>query len=136
VQTDATMVKVEGCVYKEVDAPGRRVPDEVRSRVEIDEDYVLADAKMIEGSAPPSKAAPEAAATPTGTSGVAAAPLMFKVKDISKGKLNDEIGHRVQITGALQHVDRAGQPVAYAFDLVELRGTTMTRVPGECPKKE
>lgn len=136
LQADVAIVKVEGCVYKEIDAPGRRPPDEVRSRVETDDDYVLSDAKMIEGPAPSSTDAPQAAATPTGTSGVAAAPLMYKVKDISKGKLKDEVGHRVQIDGTLQHVDRAGHPRAFAFDLVELRGTTMKRVPGECPKKD
>ena len=125
VQTAATLVKVEGCVFKEVDAPGRRPPDEVRSRVETDDDYVLTNTKVI-----------DAAATPTGTSGTSTAAPMYKVKDISKGKLKDEIGHRVQIDGSLQHVERAGNPVSFAFDLVELRGTTMKRIEGECPKKD
>jgi len=132
----ATLVKVEGCVFKEVDAPGRRPPDEVRSRVETDDDYVLTNTKVIEASTPPSNAAPQAAATPTGTSGITRAPSMFRVKDISKGKLKDEIGHRVQIDGTLQHVERAGSPVSFAFDLVELRGTTIKRIEGECPKQD
>ena len=136
VQAAATLVKVEGCVFKEVDAPGRRPPDEVRSRVETDDDYVLTNTKVIEGSATVSNATPQAAATPTGTSGTTTAPPMYKVKDISKGKLKDEIGQRVQIDGTLQHVERAGNPVSFAFDLVELRGTTIKRIEGECPKKD
>ena len=43
---------VEGCLYKEVDVPGRHVPEEVRSRTVTDEDYVLAKAQVIKGSAP------------------------------------------------------------------------------------
>jgi hypothetical protein len=136
VQAEATLVKVEGCVFKEVDAPGRRPPDEVRSRVEADDDYVLTNTKMIEGQALSSSTAPQAGATPVGTSGITTAPPMYKVKDIGKGKLKDEIGHRVQIEGTLQHVDRAANPVSFAFDLVELRGTTIKRIEGECPKKD
>jgi hypothetical protein len=130
VQAEANMVRIEGCVFKEIDAPGRKVPDDVRSRVETDDDYVLANPKMIQGSAPPAAAAEP---QPTGTSGTASSSMMYKVKDIGKAKLKDEVGHRVQIDGVLQHVDRAGKPLTFAFDLVELRGTTMRRVEGECP---
>ena len=53
-QAPATTARatVEACLYKEVDVPGRHVPDEVRSRTVTDEDYVLAKAKVVKGSAP------------------------------------------------------------------------------------
>ena len=95
VQSAASMVKIEGCVFKEVDAPGRKPPEDVRKRVETDDDYVLTNTKMIEGSAPPATTEPQ----PTGTSGTVAGPTMYKVKDIGKGKLQDAVGHRVQIDG-------------------------------------
>ena len=49
-----------------------------------DDDYVLADAKMIKRSAPSAPSAPAREDKPTGTSGVAPAPRMYKVVVIDK----------------------------------------------------
>jgi hypothetical protein len=127
----AGMVTIEGCIIKEVDVPDRRPPDDVRSRVVTDDDYVLTSTKMIEGSAPPVKAAD----APTGTTGTASPPLMYKVKDLGKAQLSEHAKHRVQITGTLNNIERAKLPVSFATDLVELRGTSIKVVGGECDGK-
>jgi hypothetical protein len=129
------MVIVEGCIFKEVDVPGRRPPDELRSRAVTDDDYVLTSTKVIAGSAPAASPAATAGDTPTGTSGTAARSLMYKVKGVDKAQLAEHSGHRVQITGALEHLERAKLPVSFATDLVELRGTSIKGVDGECESK-
>ena len=131
----AAMVTIEGCLLKEVDVPGRRPPDEVRSRVVSDDDYVLTSTKMIGGSAPPANAPAKAGETPTGTSGTASPPLMYKVKLLEKAQLSEQAKHRVQITGSLDNIERAKLPVSPATDLVELRGTSIKVIGGECDGK-
>ena len=128
-------VTVEGCLYKEVDVPGRHVPEEVRSRTLTDEDYVLAGTKMIKGTQPTSTAAspPDKPVGNSSTSG-ASNSTMYKVKGASL-KLNEHAGHRVQIDGTFDHQERAAKPTSFAFDLVTLNGTTLRPVSGECPKK-
>ena len=119
---------VEGCLYKEVDVPGRHVPDQMRSRTVTDEDYVLAKAKVVKGSAPAAKAAAKPGEATTTTT-----HDMFKVKG-SNLKLGEHAGHRVQVDGTFDHLERAGQPATFAYDLVILNGTALRQLPGDCPK--
>ena len=120
---------MEGCLYKEVDVPGRHVPDAMRSRTVTDEDYVLARFKVIKGSAPPPAVRPDA--TPTDSS--APPEAMYKVK-ASHLKLGEHAGQRVQVDGSFDHQDRSGKPVSFANDLVIMNGTAIREVPGDCPK--
>ena len=129
---EAVMVRIEGCVSRDVDAPGLKPPEGLRSRAEEDEEYVLTNTRLIQSPAQ-SATPPQPAGAPTGTSGIATSSQMYQVKDVSKTKLKEEIGHRVQIDGTLEHVERAANPVAFATDLVVLRGTLIRRVDGDCP---
>ena len=126
-QSAAASATVEGCLYKEVDVPGRHVPDAMRSRTVTDEDYVLAKSRIVKGSAPSpvSDPKPDQAAPPT--------DVMYKVKG-SGLKLGENAGHRVQIDGTFDHADRAGKPATFAYDLVILNGTALRQLPGDCPK--
>ena len=119
---------VEGCLYKEVDVPGRHVPDQMRSRTVTDEDYVLAKAQVVKGSAPAAKADAKPGEGTTANSG------MYKVKG-SNLKLGEHAGHRVQVDGTFDHQDRAGKPATFAYDLVILNGTALRQLPGDCPKR-
>ena len=126
-QSPAASATVEGCLYREVDVPGRHVPDAMRSRTVTDEDYVLAKSRIVKGSAPSpvSDPKPDQAAPPT--------DVMYKVKG-SGLKLGEHAGHRVQIDGTFDHADRAGKPATFAYDLVILNGTALRQLPGDCPK--
>ena len=128
------MVTVEGCLFKEVDVPGRRPPASEQPRVNRDNDYVLVNIKMIKGSAPAVAERPKPDDAPAGTSGVVTSGPMFKVEEIALGELETNAGQRVQIEGRFQHVDRAGNTVSPATELVKLRGTAMRKVEGSCPK--
>jgi hypothetical protein len=130
------MVTVEGCLFKEIDVPGRKPPEGEQSRVIRDNDYIIADTKMIKGSAPSatSSSAPSAE-RPTATSGVVTSGPMFKVEEIELSQLEKHAGQRVQIDGVFQHLDRASAPVSAGNDLVKLRGTAMRTATGECPRK-
>lgn len=135
-QAAGEMVTVEGCLYREVEVPGRPIPEAQWSRVNADDDYVLADTRFIKGTAPTGAQSQEA--SPTGTSGTAARPLMLKIDDEDDAplKLADNAGKRVQIDGKLEHTERAGRDVSAAMDLVELDATALRAVGGECPKPE
>jgi hypothetical protein len=126
-QAPTAPATVEGCLYREVDVPGRHVPDAMRSRTVTDEDYVLARTRIIKGSAPSPVADTKA--------GQAAAPTdaMYKVKGSSL-KLGEHAGHRVQVDGTFDHADRAGNPTTFSYDLVILNGTALRQLPGDCPK--
>ena len=50
-------------------------------------------------------------------------------------QLSEHAKHRVQITGSLDNVERAKLPVSPATDLVELRGTSIKVIGGECDGK-
>lgn len=129
-QDEARQVTVEGCLMREADVPGRE--PNVAERAGIAEDYILTSTKMIKGSAP--QQTPRSGETPTGTSGKHGA--MYEVQGIDDERLRQHVGHRVQIEGTFENVDRAratpekGTP---ADDLVEIRGTTIRQVTGECP---
>jgi hypothetical protein len=130
-----TPVTIEGCVVREVDAPGRTPPPEMQSRANTDDDYILTEAKVIKGSAP-TAAMKQPSDSPTGTAGMAAPALMYEIDELDKGQLKNHIGKRVQIEGTLEHPERAGNPVSYANDLVELKGTAIRAVEGTCAAKK
>lgn len=135
VPPTAVAVTVEGCLYKEVDVPGRHVPDQMRSRTVTDEDFVLSGTKMIKGTEPPSTAtSPPDKPVGASTTATASNSTMYKVKGASL-KLGEHAGHRVQVDGTFDHQERAGKPSSFAFDLVTLNGTALRPVSGECPKK-
>lgn len=53
-------------------------------------------------------------------------------------QLKQHVGHRVQIEGTFENVDRATatpERRTPADDLVEIRGTVIRQVAGECPAK-
>jgi hypothetical protein len=135
----AETVTVEGCLLREADVPGRKPPEAERQRVRADDDYVLFDAKVIRGTATAPAPAPEptapADAKPVGTSGTVASPVMFEVERIEKAQLTEHRGHRVQIDGMLKHAELARNDVSPAHDLMEIHGTAIRVVGGECPAK-
>lgn len=128
------MVTVEGCIMREADVPGRK--PNIAERAGIAEDYILTSTKMIKGSAPRATTQPRPGDTPTGTSGTRAA--MYEIEGINDEQLKQHVGQRVQIEGTFQNVDRATatpEQRTPADDLVELRGTTIRKVPGDCSMK-
>ena len=111
---------VEGCLTREEDLPGRK--PNVAERAGIAEDYILTGAKVVKGPQPPSGA----------TAG------MFEVEGISEDQLEQHVGRRVQIVGSFENVDRAQatpERATPADDLVEVRGTTIRAVSGDCPAR-
>jgi hypothetical protein len=128
------IVTVEGCLMKEADVPGRKPPEDIRAKVEADGDYVLTSTKMIKGAAPSSGITSQPADTPVGTSGAPATSAMYEIEGRVKDQLEEHVGKRVQIDGAFQNIERAKNPVSFANDLVELRGTAIRPVAGDCPK--
>jgi hypothetical protein len=130
---EARKVTVEGCLMREADVPGR-APN-VAERAGLGEDYILTSTKIIKGSAP-SHAGGAKAGEPTGTAGTRA--MMYEVEGIADEQLKQHVGQRVQIDGSFENVDRAQKPPESgtpADDLVELRGTTIRKVAGQCPAK-
>jgi hypothetical protein len=134
VAAASEVVTVEGCLFKEIDVPGRKPPEGEQSRVKRDNDYVLANTKMIKGSAPSTASRSGPGDAPTGTSGVVTSGPMFKIEEIELGQLESHAGQRVQIDGQFEHLERASAPVSPATDLAKLRGTAIRKVPGDCPK--
>lgn len=115
-QTDT--VTIEGCLMKEADVPGRRPPEADRSTVIAQNNFVLTDTAVKQGAAPAD----------------ARGPLLYMVRDLKKGELNGHAGHRVQIDGRLDKVQRARNPVTFANSLVEIKGTAIRRVSEGCAK--
>lgn len=128
-------VTVEGCVTREADVPGRQPTDADRERWKRDDDYILTDAKMIKGSAPAATADRKPDEKPTGTSGAAGAPLLFKIEKLPIDQVRDQRSKRVQIDGTFRNEERATNPGSTAYDLVKLDGTSMRTVAGDCPAK-
>ena len=87
-----------------------------------------------QGAAPaPAQARP--GETPTGTSGLAAT---YEIKGIDDEKLKQHVGRRVQIEGTFEDVDPnwpTPDKATSADDLVELAGTSIRQVAGECLAK-
>jgi hypothetical protein len=135
-QEPAQKVTVEGCLVREEDVPGRK-PD-VAERAGVLEDYILTDAKIIKGSAPGTRTGEaKPGETPAGTTGTR--PMMYEVQGIDDEQLKKHGGRRVQIEGTFENVDRAqARPETQTppDDLVQLRGTVIRQVSGECPPKK
>jgi hypothetical protein len=127
-------VSIEGCLMREIDVPGRHVPDGVRSRTNTDNDFVLVDAKPAQSAksaAPTESPQPD---TPVGTSGsVSTSPVMYKVKNVDAAQLEEHKNHRVRIQGTLDRTDRTNNPETFAGDLVLLRGSAIEKIEGTCP---
>jgi len=112
-------VTVEGCLMREVDVPGRQPLEQDRARVVQENNYILTNTSVTQGAA--------LADAPR--------PLMYKVRDLKKGDLRNEVGRRVQIEGQFDKVNRARNDVGFMYDLVELRGTALRRIADTCPGK-
>jgi hypothetical protein len=123
-------VTVEGCLMREQDVPGRK--PNVAERAGVLEDYILASAKMIKGSAPQGSREPAKPGEPTGTSGKLSP--MYDVKGIDDEKLKPLVGKRVQIDGTFADVTKSPTPGG-TEDLVDIRGTAIRPASGECPSK-
>lgn len=122
VAAQTSGVTVEGCVVKEIDAPGRMVPEEERTRVVRENNFVLANTKVTAGTD----------LTASADSSDVAAPLMYKIKDLKKAEVNSHVGHRVVVEGAFDKIGRAKNPVSYSSDLVELKGTSIKMLAETC----
>lgn len=96
----------------------RRPPEDVRSRVVQQDNYVLMGTKMVSGDAP------------AGAPG----PLLYMIRGLKKPDLAKLVGQRAQVEGKFDKVARAKNPVMFAYDLVELKGTAIKQVEGECGK--
>jgi len=131
-----TSVTIEGCVMKEVDVPGRKPPENLRSQAEADDEYVLTSTKMVSGTGTSAPTTSATGGAPTGTSGETSGGPMYDIEGIAKDELRKQVGKRVQIEGVLDHLENAKLPVSFATDLVELKGTTIRSVSGSCPNKE
>ena len=129
-QDTAATVTVEGCLAREADVPGRKA--NIAERAGVAEDYILTSTKMIKGTAPSAGAAqPSPGETPTGTAGMKSG-LLYEVEGISNDELKQNVGRRVQIDGTFDNVERA-QRQTPGGDLVQLKGTVIRQVTGECP---
>jgi len=129
---ESAPVTIEGCLVRERDVPGRKMnPVE---QAGIMDDFILQNIKMVKGSAPSSAVAGTSAArpgdTPTGTSGSSAA--MFDVKGLQDSQLRNLVGRRVQIDGAFGDAERSAN-AGKTEDLVDIRGTAIRSVDGDCP---
>jgi hypothetical protein len=132
-QQSAKTVTVEGCLMREADVPGRK--PNVAERAGMGEDYILTSTKMVKGTAPTASTPSKTEDKPTGTAGIRA--MMYEVAGIEGDKLKEHAGQRVQIDGTFENVDRAkGTGQTASDELVELRGTTIRKVAGECPAKQ
>ena len=121
---------------REIDVPGRHVPDEVRARTNTDNDFVLIDAKPAQSAKSTSAAPTESPQpdTPVGTSGsVSTSPAMYKVKNVDTAQLEEHKNQRVRIQGTLDRTDRSNNPDTFAGDLVLLRGSAIEKIEGTCP---
>jgi hypothetical protein len=122
---------VEGCLMREQDVPGRK--PNVAERSGILEDYILTNAKVVKGSAPPAATPKAQPGEATGTSGAVSAP-MFDVKGLDDERLKQFVGKRVQIDGTFADVDRSSSATS-TQDLIDIRGTTIRQVTGTCAPK-
>ena len=123
----AAIATVEGCLMNEQDVPGRK--PNVVEQANIGRDYVLANAKVIKGSAPSAARSDQ----PVGTSGGTLGP-MFDVKGIDGDRLKPLVGKRVQIDGTFDDLTKSAS-AGPTQDLVDIRGVTIREVPGVCDAK-
>ena len=112
---------VEGCLHREADVPGRK--PNIAERAGIGEDYVLTDSRIVKGSAP------------SGESHAGGHNAIYDVQGLSADQLKSNVNKRVQIDGTFEHQERAqkGPEVnCTGNDLVELKGTSIRSVAGDC----
>jgi hypothetical protein len=105
--------------------PGRK--PKVTEQPTASEDYVLINTKIVTGTAPSAAA-----------SGSRTVAQMYKVDGITDGQLKWHVGRRVQIDGSFDHVDRAAassEEGTSADDLVEIEGSAIKQVAGDCPTR-
>lgn len=130
-QEQTAAVTVEGCLMREQDVPGRK--PNVAERAGVMEDYILTNTKMVKGTAP--AAATTAQPKPGEATGTSGSPArMYDVKGIDGDQLKPLAGKRVQIDGTFADVTRSPS-AAPTEDLVDIRGTAIRPVSGECPPK-
>jgi hypothetical protein len=118
--SSGTPATVEGCLHREADVPGRK--PNIAERAGIGEDYVLTDSRIVKGSSP--NGAPDGGRS-----------AIYDVQGLSVDRLKSNVNRRVQIDGTFEHEDRAqkGPEVnGTGNDLVELKGTSIRTVSGEC----
>jgi hypothetical protein len=123
--TRLAAVTVEGCLVREEDVPGRK--PKATDKAATSEDYILTSAKMVTGTAPAVSA-----------SGSRVVTQMYEVEGLDKDQLKPHVGRRVQIDGSLEHIDRvaaSSEEGARVDDLVEIKGSTIRDVAGDCPTK-
>jgi hypothetical protein len=131
------LVTVEGCLWFEADVPGRRpnVAERGAGAVGVDrfQDYILADTKIIKGSAPASATAAGQVDRPTGTAGAAGLPIetMYEIEGLDEDVLKQHTGRRVQIDGVFE---KLGSDRVTLEDLLDVEATAIRPVSGECRK--
>jgi len=119
--SSGTPATVEGCLHREGDVPGRK--PNIAERAGLSQDYLLTESRIVKGSAP--AGAPDA----SGHSAI------YDVQGLSSDQLKSNVNRRVQIDGTFEHEERAqkGPEVnGTGNDLVELKGTTIRSVSGDC----
>lgn len=135
--TSSAAVTVEGCLVREKDIG--REPN-VAERAGIQEDFILTNARVVKGSAPSDVARtgqtpkPGTDATRAGqpTAGqTASTQPMYDVKELDADRLKELVGKRVQIEGSWGDTQRSATAGAVE-DLVDIKGTTIKEVPGQC----
>jgi len=133
VQDKASAVTVEGCLMREQDVPGRS--PNIAEKAGMGEDYILASAKVIKGTAP-AMAEPKAGEA-VGTSGTNAP--MYDVKGIDDEQLKPLVGQRVQVEGTFDRTEHSAMGATKdkdsMQDFADLHGTVIRHVEGECPVK-
>jgi hypothetical protein len=136
------LITIEGCLMREQDIPGRQ--PNVAERAGIQEDFILAGARVVKGTAPQAADATRAAQPAAGqpgsdvarTSGGAAQNLspMYDVKNLDSDRLKPLVGKRVQIEGRLSDTNRSPSAAA-SQDLVDIQGSSIKEIPGQCPSR-
>jgi hypothetical protein len=118
----AATATVEGCIMKESDVRKTNVVEKIPG---TGDNYILAAAKVLKGTAPASAAstAPPAPTATTGTT-AAAAGMMFDVKGLDGDRLKGFAGKRVEIDGTFADTSRSSAAGA-TEDLVDLRATAI-----------
>ena len=137
--TVKSTVTLSGCLYREDQVPGR-TPN-VAEKAGVLEDYILADATLVDQPKP-------AGGSATGTSGATypTTGTMHKVENIPDEKLKGLVGKRVQVVGRIDPEGRnrlgvGGGPQPDrglgpdVISLPEVEGSSVREVSGTCPAK-
>src|SRR5262245_56485570 len=91
--TAGQVVTVTGCLKEEKDVTGRKESAAVRGH--LDNDYVLTNVKMAEGSS---------------TSGIGLA-TMYEIKGLDS-QLKDHLNHQIEVTGTLEAAKTPSSPTS------------------------